>query len=318
MDIINGILNSDFSKADEFGKEGIAKYLQKDYHSAIQHLTKALEISPKNIKFLRYRGNAYEDLKEYRYALSDYFKANQIKEHHTNYHSISFCYMQLNERQPAVDACNNALKLKINNKDEYGQTEIKEGIPVCIGIEVLYNNRAVARLKIQDFEGALSDVEKALQINPNYSQAKATKALIETMEGISILSRMTEGSSNYSSGDDINEFKKRIISHANSPANVLPNGLRLRDGMFYEYAKQIISRGRIPYAQIIILAKEYAQKLFKTYLSAPGPGSLDDFNKGVLLYELSCAFSKIYPSLKIEEVFEELINEFIKYSNRQS
>jgi tetratricopeptide (TPR) repeat protein len=236
MNIFSRNTKSNFSEAEELGKEGITNYLQKDYNSAVKYLTKAIDISPQNITFLKYRGNAYEDLKEYRHAINDYLKINKIEEHHTNYHSIGFCYMQLNERQPAVDAYDNALRLKINNSNEKGLTKIKDGIPVCISTEVLYNNRAAARLKLQDFEGALSDVEKALQINPSYSKAEETKILIETAQGYSILTQ-NGNLGNNSSGNNKMEFKRRIISHANSSANALPNGLRLRDVIFLNYAE---------------------------------------------------------------------------------
>lgn len=306
MGFFNRASSSNSYNAEKLAKEGITKYLQKDYLGAIKYLTKAIEVNSTRAIFYKYRGNAYEDLKDYRNALRDYFSANRLHEHHTNYHSIGFCYMQLNERQPAVDAYNNALRLKINNPEEKGDTQVKNGIPVCISIEVLYNNRAAARLKIQDFEGALSDVETALRNNPNYTQAEITKGLIEMQQGFSILNQNRDSSNELSK----EEFMESIIEYANSDRNVMPNNIRLRDEIFLNHAEQFVRLGTISFDRVLSLAKEYGQNLFKAY-EYSNSSTADDFMKGVMLYELSCALSKIYPSIEPEEIVGELIDRLI-------
>ena len=36
---------------------------------------------------------------------------------------------------------------------------------------VLYNNRGVSKFKLEDYEGAIADYYKALEINPNFADA---------------------------------------------------------------------------------------------------------------------------------------------------
>ncbi|MDZ4844325.1 MAG: tetratricopeptide repeat protein [Chitinophagales bacterium] len=42
-----------------------------------------------------------------------------------------------------------------------------------------YNNRAVARYKLQDFTGALTDLDKAIELSPNYPNAHYNSGLIK-------------------------------------------------------------------------------------------------------------------------------------------
>lgn len=98
---------------DYLFQQGVEKIKIKDYRTAIQYLTKALDFFPKNQTEVYYnRGYAYYRLKKYYEAIEDYNRVIILNYQHANaYANRGNVYYLLGDMQAAIDDYNQALSI---------------------------------------------------------------------------------------------------------------------------------------------------------------------------------------------------------------
>jgi len=144
---------TDFSKAIKidptiagfYSNRGVAKKSLKDYQGALKDYSKAIKIDPKSFVFLSLRGSLKMELKDYKGAISDYSKS--INLNLENYGKI---------------------KKNIKNNFVYGDLK-KPGLKFQAFslISNTFTNRGTAKFRIGDYEGAIIDYSKAIELNPD-------------------------------------------------------------------------------------------------------------------------------------------------------
>ena len=97
------------------------------------------------------RGNAKQELKEYKAAITDYDKAIELNPNFTEAYSkrgnVKFF---LQEYQEAILDYDKAIELNPNYYKAY-------------------SNRAVSKQELKDYKGAIADFDKAIELNPKYA-----------------------------------------------------------------------------------------------------------------------------------------------------
>ena len=138
---------------------GVSAYAAADWDNAINQLTVALSVAKPNKAALDpatiyfYRGNAYNDKKEYDRAIADYNQALLLNPKSAEaFNNRGNAYNDKGEYDRAIADFNQALLL--NPKDA----------------EAFYNRGNVYSNK-KEYDRAIADFNQALQLNPKYAEA---------------------------------------------------------------------------------------------------------------------------------------------------
>ena len=160
---LNNVMLIDPDSAVAFSLRGFALSKKGEFEKAIKDLNKSLKIDPNNIVALRKRGFTYTQMKEYDKAIED---------------------------------LNKALILDPNDPDAYfdridffiAQGMIKEAYADAVNVHKLYPTSpsclfCLAETKYfnSDWEGSLFDLDKAIELSPNYANAYAFRALVRVV-----------------------------------------------------------------------------------------------------------------------------------------
>lgn len=138
------------------------KFESGDYKGAILDCTTAIEINPIYPKAYFIRAQSKSNLDDYEGAISDYSKTLEAK----NEQIIELHQLQepFNPNYSQDDDTN--LRKKLG--------DIYEDIPntkILKGIAIIYTNRGIDKKDSGDYKGAISDYTKAIEFNPNNSDA---------------------------------------------------------------------------------------------------------------------------------------------------
>ena len=183
---------------------GNAKTQLKDYAGAINDYTKAIELNPKWTP-LAYTGRGYAKYlaKDYQESIADYRKAIELYPRNPNaYFKIGIVKYALNDYQGAIDNYTKALEinrfdgflksLRSDRRDaSFDDVERKE---VYYGryknnrkyiqeMAIYIANRGMAKLKLDDFSGAISDFNKAIEIDPGFSDFFHKRGVAKKLNG---------------------------------------------------------------------------------------------------------------------------------------
>ena len=130
-----------------------------DAKGAIADCNKAIEINPQNASAYTNRGNAKGDLGDAEGAISDYIRTIKISPNYPQpYMMLGIYKLQAKSYKESINFFNRAEKLGLGNV-------------------FVFNGRAWARYELKDYQGALLDTNKALELNPNDA---ATAAILDT------------------------------------------------------------------------------------------------------------------------------------------
>ena len=153
---------------DEFKKfldGGIVDFHQGMFNSAIETLTKAIELDKNSALAYFFRGAAYHSIEEYNEAMLDYTKAISLDAN-------------------MVDAYYNRAKIILSRKDIQNPDIEKAVKDLNIALELdpkfadaLYA-MAAAYKKLEDYHKTLEYLEKLLQVSPDHIYGRALKKLI--------------------------------------------------------------------------------------------------------------------------------------------
>jgi len=144
-----------FKRANIFEKMG-------KYEKAIADYESILQINPNDVNAYNNRGNIYITMKKYKEALSDFDNAIKINPKYAMFHfNRGRVYWAIGEYDKAVS--NFTAVLEINPKWCHG---------------VAFDYRAASNIARKDYMSAMSDLNNAIDINPNNSWAYARRGYI--------------------------------------------------------------------------------------------------------------------------------------------
>lgn len=131
---------------EKFNNLADSFFENKDYKSAIENYTKAIDINTNDPLLYLYRGQSKSELKDYLGALSDYSKAIELEpEDGFIYESIGNVYSEMKDYKKAIQAFTTSIE--------------KDFCPSFY----LYVHRAIAKKELNDYEGEIEDLTKAIE-----------------------------------------------------------------------------------------------------------------------------------------------------------
>jgi tetratricopeptide (TPR) repeat protein len=137
-----------YFKADAYYNRGTVKMILGDYYGAIADLTKAIGLDSKYARIYYQRALCKQVLENYKGALDDYTKTIELNTNSSQ-----------NETEVVVGS-------SINVDDKPKRFTLDDLSLVDISLAA-YSNRGTIRQIFEDFSGAISDFNKAIQLNPN-------------------------------------------------------------------------------------------------------------------------------------------------------
>jgi len=169
--------------ASAYGGRGIVKSSLKDIEGAISDFDKAIKIDSKNHIFFVSRGGIkfFSGLKKE--GCQDFQKAKELGFSDAQILINKFC----NSSKTAKEYFESAI-IKGRSKDYKGAlTDYNKAIEINPKLVIALNNRGNIKSDLKDYEGAISDFNKALVINPKdifaYSNRGLAKAKIKDYSG---------------------------------------------------------------------------------------------------------------------------------------
>ncbi|MAU13712.1 MAG: hypothetical protein CL607_28100 [Anaerolineaceae bacterium] len=206
-------------EAERHFSEGYIASENKDYETAIEKYTQAIELRPKWDFPYNNRGNCYALLGRYEEALADYKHAIMINPNYVEaYSNRGNAYRSLGRYEEALADCDFAISLNSKYADAF-------------------NNRGVLYSELEKYDEAIKDYKQAIRFNPRFAEAFSNRAKL-----FSKLQRNNEALADYKRAIKIN------------PDNVDYYFNRGRAYMDLQRYKQAI----IDYNQAIDLDENYA------------------------------------------------------------
>ncbi|MEO6190566.1 MAG: tetratricopeptide repeat protein, partial [Saprospiraceae bacterium] len=149
------------------------------------------------------RANFYRDEKMYDRAMSDYNRAIQLKADHPTYNSRAKMFFEKNEDQKALADYNIAIQKKpmaeyyVNRGAAYAKLgrldeailDFNKGLEMDPNWKVAYLNRSIMYQQLNNFQGALNDIDSYNKLDPYnpelwYEGARCSRALNRNNEAI--------------------------------------------------------------------------------------------------------------------------------------
>ncbi|HET6990531.1 MAG TPA: tetratricopeptide repeat protein [Bacteroidia bacterium] len=143
--------------AEAYIIRGVSHHELNEYDKAIEDLTKAIELDPKNENTYFNRGLSYDKLGKDDKAVEDFTKVIEIDPHQHAYNNRGKAYLTLDQYNLAIEDFTKAIE--INPEDEY-----------------YYRNRGFAYRNLKQYEKAIDDFTTAIKIAPKYPSAYFSRA----------------------------------------------------------------------------------------------------------------------------------------------
>lgn len=135
-------------------EQGNNFYFQKDFQSAIQSYSRAINLNPNFAEAYNNRGNSYLQLQNYSQAAQDLQTAANFNKFDARIHNnLGSAYLLQNQYAAAINEYTQAINLNPN-------------------LFTVYYNRALAYCYSEKFQEALPDAQRAMQLNPSSVEAK--------------------------------------------------------------------------------------------------------------------------------------------------
>ena len=201
-------------------QRGRARFLIKDFKGAIEDYNSAMITSRHkyNDSLYYFRGNAKMELKDYQGAFGDYSIAIQtLKEDNPTslYHyGKGNALMKLDDLKGAlieytkyIESSNKPL-----SRDPFTGKYIESSNKELLRDP--YNNRGFVKMALHDFKGAIEDCTKAIEIDPEFSNAYFYRGLAKLCLGVSSPEKkfLTESIEDYNKAIEIDP-KFSIVYH---------------------------------------------------------------------------------------------------------
>ena len=135
-------------------EQGNNFYFQKNFQSAIQAYSRAINLNPTFAEAFNNRGNSYFQLQNYSQAVQDLQTAANFNKFDARIHNnLGSAYLLQNQYAAAINEYSQAINLNPN-------------------LFTAYYNRALAYCYQNNFQSALPDAKRAMQLNPASVEAK--------------------------------------------------------------------------------------------------------------------------------------------------
>ncbi|WP_028123696.1 tetratricopeptide repeat protein [Epilithonimonas tenax] len=165
-------------------------YLHNDIANALKNIDTCLKSgSTEKWEYFAFRANCLEEKREYKKAIEDYEVAIELNVYDENvyalYHQIGFCYLNLNNNEKAVEFYTYALQLKnhLKNKGKEDLEGLDGGVLIGVPFKRIHNNRGNALKNLNRFDDAITDCEKAIEYDENYSNPYLLLSQIYSLKG---------------------------------------------------------------------------------------------------------------------------------------
>ena len=144
---------------------GIIDFRRGKFDSAIEHISKSIEMKNDFAVAYFYRGASYHSLEEYDEAMMDYTKAISLDENMTDayYNRAKIILTRKDIENPKIE---NAIK------------DLEKAIELDPNFQDALYAMAAAYKKLGDYHKTLEYIEKLLQVEPQHIYGKALKKLI--------------------------------------------------------------------------------------------------------------------------------------------
>jgi len=181
---------NDKEKADEFYKKGKESYDKRDYDQAITELTESIRLNPNYSNAYLYRSYAYQRKSEFDKAIADCDKAIQLSPNHWGfYNARGHVYVDIRDFDRALADYDKAIQLDPKRaslynarawlyayhlKKEFNRaiSDANEALNLDPNNESYLDTRGWAYLGNGDYDKAIADFERVLQINSNITSSK--------------------------------------------------------------------------------------------------------------------------------------------------
>ena len=139
--------------ANDYYDRGNAKQELKEYKAAITDYDKAIELNPNFTEAYSKRGNVKSLLQEYKEAILDYDKAIELNpNYYKAYSNRAVAKQELKEYKEAIADFDKAIELN----PKYA---------------LFYSNRGDLKQILKECKDAITDYDKAIELDPKYTQA---------------------------------------------------------------------------------------------------------------------------------------------------
>lgn len=199
-------INEDPTNPEAYVGRGIAKMTVEDYQGAIEDFSEALKLNPDDSETYITRGNAMHSLGDYYRAIADYSAAIKLdisnaeaykyrasaKKELGDINGYQQDLAKATELNPNLSLLEESITIKENDKlrefidkgDEKAlEGDFYEAIAQYTSAIDLDNNsfgayfgRAMAKLSLEDYKGAIIDLERVYAIVPDFIEAILTCA----------------------------------------------------------------------------------------------------------------------------------------------
>ena len=159
---VNSVIKllEDPKSSEDFEALCYANWRLSKFDDALAGCNRAVEMSPKNVWALHYRGNVRSGKKDYENAITDFRNAIEIDPQFLwSYQTLSFLYYQLKDYDQAAKILDRAVETAPTN------------------LNVYINRSNYYRLR-KDYVSALKDLDQAIKIDPKSKRAFWQRALI--------------------------------------------------------------------------------------------------------------------------------------------
>ncbi len=151
------------NNASHYFKNGSAKYQLKNYVSAIKDFDQAIELKSDYTDAYYVRALCYSNLKKYNKALNDFEKVIELDPAYKDayFNRGFYVFEKIGNYQEAINDYNMYLDLNKNGDNAFA-----------------YSNRGYAKYKLNNFDGAMQDIQESIRLNPDNSFVYKNRALI--------------------------------------------------------------------------------------------------------------------------------------------
>ncbi len=151
------------SSSSHYFKNGNAKYSLKDYKGAIKDYQEAIKIDPGLADAWYGKAICESILGKYDEALKDFNKAAELDPSNKDviFNRAYYVKQKTGDYKGAIEDYNLFINRFKQNDDAFA-----------------YNNMGFCKYKLNDFEAALSDINRSIELNPNNPMAFKNRALV--------------------------------------------------------------------------------------------------------------------------------------------
>jgi tetratricopeptide (TPR) repeat protein len=180
-------------KAVDWYEKGFANIDLGNYDQAIQALSTAIELNPKEVGPYYNRGLAYTKLRRHAEAVQDYSRAIELDpKFEAAYIQRGFTFFNMGQDDQAIDDFNRAIALNpkpaaayngrgiVNaNRRNFAEAirDYNRAIELVSGFEAAYTNRGLANYNLGRYDQALQDFDRVIAMDPNTTRVYVYRGL---------------------------------------------------------------------------------------------------------------------------------------------